>query len=421
MRVLVIGSGGREHAIVWKLRKDGHHVINVPGNPGISTITVTASVPLEPEALAQLAKDNGVELTIVGPEATLEAGIADVFADHGMLLFGPNKRAAQLESSKAFSKEFMIKHKIPTADYRICHSVETAKAIATEFCESENGVVIKPSGLTAGKGVSVCRNHQEAVAALDEIDQYGDASAKIIVEERLRGIECSVQVFCDGQRIAMMPAAQDHKRLLNSDKGPNTGGMGAFAPTPFLTERMQQIVKKEVVERTLDGLKAEGIDYRGVLYCGLMLTEDGPKVLEYNCRFGDPEAQVVLPLLESDLAEVCMACAKGDMSQARPEWSEGAAAVVVMAAPGYPKSYPKGARIEGIRAAEKQATAVFHAGTAIVDEELVTNGGRVLAVLGTGSSLGAAIDQAYKGVSEIHFEGAHYRKDIGKRAVHAAV
>lgn len=419
MRVLVIGGGGREHAIVWKLRKDGHHVICVPGNPGIRSMTVTASVAVEPEALAQLAKDNCADLTIVGPEAPLEAGIADVFADHGLTLFGPNKKAAQLESSKAFSKEFMNKHKIPTADYRICHSVEVAKAVAAEFCENGRGVVIKPSGLTAGKGVTVCHNHQEAVAALDEIDQYGDASTKIVVEERLKGVECSVQLFCDGKRMEMMPAAQDHKRLLNSDKGPNTGGMGAFAPTPYLTERLYHVVKKEVVDRTMDGLQAEGMDYRGVLYCGIMLTEDGPRVLEYNCRFGDPEAQVVLPLLESDLAEVCLACAKGKMTdEEKPLWSDGAAATVVMAAPGYPKSYPKGAPIEGVRRAEKIATVVFQAGTAMVDDELVTDGGRVLAVTGTGKTLANAIDQAYKGVAEIKFEGAHFRKDIGKKAVH---
>ena len=417
MKVLVIGAGGREHAIVWKLHKDGHHVTCVPGNAGIAQLADCVDLSIEPKALANFAKEQGIELTIVGPEAPLEQGLADHFTEQGLAVFGPKKAAAQLESSKAFSKAFMSKHGIPTAEYYTCHSIEAARDCAAKFCEEGEGVVIKPSGLTAGKGVTVCKTLEEANAALDEIGAYGSASAQIVVEERLKGIECSVQCFCDGKRMVMMPPAQDHKRLLNNDQGPNTGGMGAFAPTPFLTERMRSVVEQEVVQRSLQGIQDDGLDFCGVLYCGLMLTEDGPRVLEYNCRFGDPEAQAVLSLLESDLAETCLACAQGDMEEAMPEWSSGAACVVVMASNGYPRSHDTGFPIEGLTAANRKArTVVFHAGTKQANNATVTAGGRVLGVTGTGNSLSEAIETAYAGCSEVRFEGAHYRKDIGKRA-----
>lgn len=427
MKVLVIGGGGREHALAHTFKRQGHQVYCLPGNGG--THGITESLPVEWQAidhndfeqLVAFAKDVDINLTVCGPEAPLELGIADLFRSEGLRFFGPSKVASKIECQKAWSKEFMSKYNIPTARSMTYRNSRNAKDAVTSLFYDWGGIVVKPSGLTAGKGVVVCEKLQDveqAISAIMDDKKYGEAGQEVVIEEKLIGKEVSIMAFCDGSTIVPMITAQDHKRLYDGGQGPNTGGVGAYSPTPFLCEKTMQTIEKTIISNTLEGLRQEGIDYKGFLYFGIMLTGDGPKVLEYNCRFGDPEAQVILPLLETDLANILVSCCEGRLNQANIEWSSQAACTVVMVSRGYPKSFKTGYPISGIEnAADNKNTIVFHGGTRIeTSGEVVTTGGRVLAVTALAPTLSEAIDQSYKAVEAIHFEGAYYRTDVGSQA-----
>lgn len=421
MRVLVVGGGGREHALVWKLgqsrRVDALYCL--PGNAGIARLA--RCVPGDPEdvaAVAAFAEREGIGLTVVGPEAPLVAGLADELARRGLGCFGPTAAAAALEGSKAFAKDLMARHGIPTAAYRVFD----APAPARDYIRSLGGpVVVKADGLAAGKGVVVARGPEEALRAVDEAmvsGAFGAAGRRIVVEEFLEGEEVSVLALTDGERVIPLASAQDHKRALDGDRGPNTGGMGAYSPAPVYTPELARRVEAEILLPTVRALAAEGRPYRGVLYAGLMVTAAGPKVLEFNCRFGDPETQAILPRLESDLLEVLEAAAAGDLGGVTLRWRPGAAVCVVMASGGYPGRYEKGHPISGLDEAEAlEDVIVFHAGTAARDGEVVTAGGRVLGVTALGPSTAAAVSRAYEAVGRIRFAGAHYRRDIARRAL----
>ena len=420
MRILVVGNGGREHAIAWKLTQstEVQELFVAPGNGGTRSLPKTQNVPIESTDLVHLrefAQQQAIDLTIVGPEAPLVDGIVDYFMAAGLAIFGPTQAAARLEGSKAFAKAFLQRHGIPTAQ----------SASFTDFDEAmrylrtqDDAPVVKASGLAAGKGVLLPETLDEAaeiVRAMLLDGRFGKAGEEVVLEERLQGDELSVLAFCDGQHLLLLPAAQDHKRLLDRDRGPNTGGMGAFAPAPAATPALLAQVTKEILLPTLAGMAAEGTPYRGVLYAGLMITASGPKVLEFNCRLGDPETQVILPLLQSDLLPLVQASINGTLDQVKPQWAKGAAVTVVMASRGYPEEPEIGHEISGIDAAEKSGAAVFHAGTKYVDQRLVNAGGRVLTITGVGKTLTLAGHQAYTGLRHIHFTGAQYRRDIGYR------
>lgn len=423
-RVLVIGSGGREHTLAWKLAQSNHvkQVLVAPGNAGtacsqkISNAAVSTS---DHSVLAQFCKDENIEFVVVGPEAPLAAGIVRSLASAGVRCFGPTAEAAQLESSKRFAKEFMDRHGIPTARWRAFTQPEEA----CSFIMSADfpALVVKASGLAAGKGVIVAESREEACRAVQEIMQdkaFGAAGETIVVEELLEGEEVSCLCFTDGRTVAPMPPAQDHKRLLEGDHGPNTGGMGAYCPAPQVSKDLLLKIKNAILQRTVDGMQQEGSPYTGVLYAGIMLTKDGPKVLEFNCRFGDPECQVILPLLKSDLYEVVQSTLDGLLCASPPVWLENRVAVtVVMASQGYPGDYTKGAEITGVAEAQALGLEVFQAGTALKDGKVVTNGGRVLTVTAIREDLISALEGANKGLAAIKFEGAVYRKDIGYRAI----
>lgn len=419
MKVLLIGSGGREHALAWTLSQSPQvsHIYVAPGNGGTARAEKCENVEIaatDVPALTEFAVAQQIDLTVVGPEAPLVAGVTDALQAQGVRVFGPTQAAAQLEGSKAFAKEFMVRHGIPTA----------ASVQFTDFDEAtrylrgvDDPPVIKASGLAAGKGVILPITKQEAAHVLNRIlneGQFGEAGSTVLLEERLRGTELSVLAFCDGEHLHIMPPAQDHKRVRNSDQGPNTGGMGAFTPSPLVTPELLAQVEAEVLRPTLEGMAAEGAPYRGVLYAGLMLTKQGMRVLEFNCRFGDPETQVVLPLLESDLAEIFLACAEGRLDEVDVRWRSDAAVTVVMASGGYPGEYTTGVEITGVEDAESLGCTVFHAGTRWMDERLLTDGGRVLAVTALGDTVTTAANRAYAGVGEISFNEAHYRTDIGR-------
>ena len=419
MNILIIGSGGREHALAWKLAQSSRvgRVFVAPGNGGTEL-----SVPL-PESdtagLIAFARQADIGLVVIGPEAPLAAGAADAFRAAGLRCFGPSQAAARLESSKAFAKDFMARHGIPTATYATFTDYPAALAHLRSI---DYPVVIKASGLAAGKGVIVPDTRAEAEAALHAImveRVFGAAGDETIIEERISGPEISLLGFSDGRTVAVMPPAQDHKRAFDGDHGPNTGGMGAFAPVPWLPFEAIVGLAEIALQRAVQGMAAEGTPYVGVLYAGLMLTAQGPRVLEYNCRFGDPETQVLLPLLASDLLDVLEACVAGELSPCRVRWREGAAATVVAASEGYPGSYPKGRPIAAADAAGAlPGVTLFHAGTRRADDgQLVTAGGRVLAVTGVGADLRAALARAYAGIEQIHFAGIHYRRDIGAKTV----
>lgn len=421
MNILIIGNGGREHVLAWKLSQSAEveAIFVAPGNGGTGDVPKCLNVDLHMDqfgALRTFAAVHDVHLTVVGPESPLVAGISEAFQEMDLAIFGPSKVAAQLEGSKAFSKEFMLRHGIPTGQAEIFDDFDDAMRAMRML---DLPPVIKASGLAGGKGVILPRSMEgaaEAVQAMLLDGRFGAAGEIVLIEERMEGPELSVLAFCDGKDFRMMPAAQDHKRLLDRGQGPNTGGMGAFAPSPLATAELMREVAETIIQPTLDGIAAEGAPYVGVLYVGLMLTEDGPKVLEYNCRFGDPEAQAILPLLRSDLAEILLACVEGRLAEMAIQWHPGAAATVVMAAPGYPEKSPRGVAITGIEEAEAEGCTVFHAGTKISEDgRLVTNGGRVLAVSAVGDTLDDAIESAYVGVSRVHFNEAQFRTDIGRK------
>ncbi len=422
MKLLLVGSGGREHALAWKLAQSNGltRLWIAPGNAGTAALGPRAeNVAIAAEdrdGLVAFARAQQIDLAVIGPEAPLAAGLADALRGDGVAVYGPDQRAAEIESSKAYAKAFMVRHGIPTARYMAFNSYEDA---LRHLLTVDYPVVIKASGLAAGKGVILPTCADEAESALRDImldHAFGAAGDEVVIEERLAGPEVSLLAFCDGTRLQVMPAAQDHKRVFDRDEGPNTGGMGAYAPAPVATAELIDFCTQAVLQQAIDGLRAEGRPFVGTLYAGLMLTAEGPRVLEYNARFGDPETQVILPLLESDLLPVLYACATGRLDTVEVRWRAGAAACVVMASEGYPGPYPKGRAIVGLDAPTPHS-AIFHAGTAFAAGQVVTAGGRVLAVSGWGPDIRVALERAYATVDHIAFEGAHFRRDIGWRAL----
>jgi phosphoribosylamine--glycine ligase len=419
LRVLVVGGGGREHALVWKLAASPRveKIYCAPGNPGIGELAECVAIDVNDNtALVTFATENKIDLTVVGPEAPLTNGIVDIFAARGLRVFGPSQAAAQIEGSKAFTKDLLCKYGIPTADYGVFTDAETAKA---HIRKHGAPIVVKADGLAAGKGVVVAMTEDEALAAVDMIMRdavFGAAGARVVIEEFMAGEEASLLAFTDGHTVVPMMPAQDHKRVFDGDQGPNTGGMGAYAPAPAVTPAIRDQVMREILQPTVDALRAEGCLYRGCLYAGLMLTGTGPKVVEFNARFGDPETQVVLSLLDSDLPTVMEACIDGTLDKTPVVWRDAAAVCVVMAAGGYPGLYGKGDVISGLAEAAA-GTVVFHAGTARKDGHIVTNGGRVLGVTAVDKDVLQATGKAYAAVAGIKFAGAQYRHDIAHRAI----
>jgi len=425
MNILVIGSGGREHAIIWKLHQSPRvkTIFCVPGNAGIEQFaTLVQLKPTDIKGLLKFAKGKKIDLTVVGSEQPLVEGLVDAFEENGLKVFGPSKSAAQLEGSKVFSKDFMRRYHIPTARYRNFTSAEydTAKKYISTI---DPPMVLKADGLAAGKGVIICKSRQEALIALDEIvlqKTFGNAGNKIVIEEFLVGEEASIFVLTDGERFVTLSSAQDHKRILDGDLGKNTGGMGAYAPAPVVTEDIRQHVIRKVIYPTLNGMKQEGFPYRGCLYIGLMITADGIKVLEYNCRFGDPETQVVVPLIDGDLAEIFLSIAEHRLDPSKVKLHQATAVCVVMASQGYPDKYQSGKQIYGLENNKMEdGIMVFHAGTRKDAGVIVTSGGRVLGVtaIGFNDELDQTIRNAYNAVGKITFDGAYYRSDIGKKAL----
>jgi len=422
MKVLVVGSGGREHALAWKLAHESGvtEVLAAPGSAGIAEEAECVGVRADNvEGLAQLAAERGVDVTMVGPEAALAAGIVDRFRREGLRIVGPDRAGARLEASKAFMKQVLTEAGVPTAAYRECTDADAARAFARELGAP---LVVKADGLAAGKGVMVCATlaqADEAIADMLERGRFGAAGRKVVVEEFLPGEEASFIVFTDGKRVVPLAPSQDHKAVFDDDCGPNTGGMGAYSPAPVVDAELAEHVITRLVQPTVDALRARGIDYRGVLYAGLMITAAGPKVLEYNVRFGDPETQPLMMRMRSNLSDVLGACADGDLAGVRVEWDPGAAVCVVMAAAGYPGEPARGHVITGIEAADRSPGAkVFHAGTRRDDRgRWVSDGGRVLGVTAAGADIAGAIERAYTAVSLISWEGAHYRRDIGRKAL----
>jgi phosphoribosylamine--glycine ligase len=425
VNILVIGSGGREHTLVWKLRQSPQvrSLYCAPGNAGIALHAELVSLkPGDIQGLVRFVKLNNVDLTVVGPEQPLVDGIVDEFERNGLKIFGPSKAAAMLEGSKTFAKDFMARYGIPTAAYRSFDANELSQAEAFAGTLS-TPVVVKADGLAAGKGVIICETHQAAVLALREMmlnKAFGSAGEKVVIEEYLVGEEASVFALTDGERYVTLASAQDHKRILDNDQGKNTGGMGAYAPAPIVTAEVLQRAREEVIERVLEGMKADGTPYRGCLYCGLMISNGRPKVVEFNCRFGDPETQVVVPLIEGDLAEILMSVAERRLDPQSVKQHPASAVCVVMASRGYPDDYQTGKPIHGLDTIKPdEGVVVFHSGTRSDGENIVTSGGRVLGVTAIGfeHELKSTIDAAYRGVAAITFDGAYYRSDIGMKAL----
>ena len=421
MNILVIGSGGREHALAWKLQQSPQagKLYALPGNPGMAEIAecVPDIAASDHGAVVAFAKEKGVGLVVVGPEAPLADGLVDALADAGIKAFGPSRLAAEIEGSKAFSKDLMKKYDIPTAKYGVFSDAASARA----YVRAEGApIVVKADGLAAGKGVIVAMTEEEALAAIDEIMEdkaFGQAGSRVVIEEFMAGEEVSILAFTDGRTIRAMVPSQDHKRAYDGDEGPNTGGMGAYAPAPVAPPALVEEVQRTILEPTIRAMEKEGRLYKGCLYAGLMVTPAGVKVVEFNCRFGDPETEVVLPLLRGDLVEIMLACVDGTLDRVEIPWSKGAAVTVVLAAGGYPKAYAKGAPIEGLDEAAKEGCLVFHAGTAEKDGAVVSAGGRVLNVVAEAPDIRSAIEKAYRGVGCIHFKDAFCRRDIGHRAL----
>lgn len=419
MKVLVVGSGGREHALCWKIaQRPDTEVYVAPGNIGMVDVATLVNIKVDDIAgLVDFAKAEGIDLTVVGPELPLTLGIVDAFQEAGLACFGPNKAAAKLEGSKAFSKELMKKYGIPTAAFDTFTDVDKAKAFVDEI-----GVpcVVKADGLAAGKGVIICTTREEADKAIEDMltdHAFGDASATIVIEEYMVGPEVSVLAFADGKSVLPMVSAQDHKRIFDGDKGPNTGGMGAYSPAPVYTEALSAEVNKTIIEPTIAAMAAEGTPFTGILYTGLMLTEKGPRVLEYNVRFGDPETQPIMVRMKSDIVALFQACVDGKLDEATLEWHDEAAVCVIMASGGYPASSEKGVPIHGLDDIAAEEAIVFHSGTAEKDGEIVTNGGRVLGVTAKDATIKGAIDKAYAAVEKINFDHMQFRRDIGARAL----
>lgn len=417
MNILVIGSGGREHALYWKLSESPQteQIYAIPGNPGMGA---SAAIALDDHAaILRFVKEHEIGLVVVGPEVPLMNGLVDELEAAGIRTFGPRANAAEIEGSKSFAKDLMKKYGIPTARYEVFTAAEPARA----YIRQEGApIVVKADGLAAGKGVIVAMTEQEALDAVDAIMEdhsFGDAGARVVIEEFMEGEEASLLAFTDGTTIRPMISAQDHKRAYDGDRGPNTGGMGTYAPAPVMTPEMTERAVEEILKPTIAAMAKEGRTYRGCLYLGLMVTADGPKVVEFNARFGDPETQVVLPLLDSDLVAIMCACADGTLADVPIRWKDGAAVCVVLASGGYPGHYDKGQEIHGLADAEAMGALVFHAGTAMKDGKLVTNGGRVLGVIGRGADISSAVDAAYAAATKISFKDAYYRKDIAHRAL----
>lgn len=418
MKVLVIGSGGREHAIVKKiaLSPKVDKIFSAPGNAGIAKDAVCLDIAVNDfEQLADFAVKEEIDLTIVGPDDPLVAGIVDVFESRGLRVFGPKKNAAIIEGSKVFSKELMKKYNIPTAQYQ---TFDDPKEAVNYLKTCKYPIVLKADGLALGKGVLICNDFNEAaegVRSIMEDRKFGAAGNRLVIEEYMTGREVSVLAFCDGSHIKPMTSAQDHKRAKDGDQGLNTGGMGTFSPSPFYSKEIDEFCRKNIYQPTIDAMKAEGRDFVGILFVGLMLTEEGPKVLEYNARFGDPEAQVVLPRLKNDLVELCEACIDGRLNDVELEFEENAAVCVILASEGYPEHYEKGFPITGLEKFDNQKDYfLYHAGTKLQGSDIVTNGGRVLGVTAIGKDLREARSRAYEACDWVCFPGKYYRKDIGK-------
>ena len=419
MKVLIIGSGGREHAIAWKVAQNPQveKIYCAPGNGGIGQVAECVPIgAMEFDKLAAFAKEREIDLTIVGMDDPLVGGVVDVFEKEGLRVFGPRKNAAILEGSKAFSKDLMKKYNIPTAAYENFDNPEEAIAYLKE--KAEFPIVLKADGLALGKGVLICNTLEEAEEGVKTImldKKFGSAGNTLVIEEFMTGREVSVLSFVDGKTIKTMTSAQDHKRAKDGDQGLNTGGMGTFSPSPFYTKEIDEFCQKNIYQPTVDAMAAEGREFKGIIFFGLMLTEKGPKVLEYNARFGDPEAQVVIPRMKNDMVEVCQACIDGTLDQINLEFEDNAAVCVVLASDGYPVSYEKGFPIEGLESFEgKEGYYVFHAGTALKDGKIVTSGGRVLGVTAKGADLKEARKNAYEATEWIQFENKYMRHDIGK-------
>lgn len=426
MRLLVLGSGGREHAILWTLRGTSARQLELycaPGNAGIAEIAECLPIPIAEHAkLIEFVQAKAIDLTVIGPEAPLAAGIVDAFESHRLAIVGPSRAASRLESSKVFAKQFMSRHKIPTADFRVVGSLSEAREVLQSgfFGSDASPTVVKADGLAAGKGVVVANSRTEAEQAVTELVSGSlvdsDAAKQIVLEQTLVGIEASVLLFADGRDYALMPAARDHKRIGENDTGPNTGGMGAVTDSSILETEMLKRVVREIVEPTLEGARAEGFSFRGVLFLGLMLTTDGPKLLEYNVRFGDPETQAILLRLKTSLADILSATRTGGLGNIKVDWTHDSSACVVMASEGYPARYQTGFRIEGLEnVSPDEYVKVFHAGTSRSDKgEFLTAGGRVLGVTARGDTLEKALDRCYKTVGKIKWDGVQFRRDIGR-------
>ena len=416
MKVLVVGGGGREHAICWKLSNEDNveKIYCAPGNAGISYVAECVNIEdSEIESLLQFAKENEIDLTIVGPEVPLVSGIADVFQKENLKVFGPNKKCAQLEGSKAFSKDFMVRHNLPTAKYK--EYTDLDKAIA-EIDEFGYPVVIKADGLAAGKGVVIPENREDAIKTLKEImadHKFGHAGDKIVIEEFLTGIETSILAFVDNNTIVPMVSAKDHKKVFDGETGLNTGGMGTFSPSEIYTDELAKEIQEKILDKTLEGFKKDNLDYKGILFVGLMITEEGPKVLEYNVRFGDPETQSVLFRLETDLNKIISEILDNNLKNIEINYSTEEAICVMLASGGYPEAYEKGKVITGLENLDSDIV-VFHSGTKFDGENIVTNGGRVVGITAKGNSVKEASDKVYENIKKINFEGMHYRKDIWK-------
>jgi len=419
LRILVVGAGGREHALVWKLGQSPRtdQIYCAPGNAGIAQRAECVPISaMDTAALADFATEKNIDLTVVGPEAPLAAGIADVFKERGLRVFGPQRGAALLESSKIWCKQILSKYDVPTGCFVTFDRAEDAHSyIETQ----EPPIVVKADGLAAGKGVTIANSIEEAKSAVDAAmveGVFGDAGRRVIVEEYLSGPEVSVEAICDGERLYMLPSAQDHKRVFDNDEGPNTGGMGCYSPVPALTDDLSEIALKKILRPAIRAMAEEGRPYVGCLYGGLVMTDDGLKVIEFNCRFGDPESQVILPTMEVDLVDLLVAAAEGELPEVKPRQT-GAAVCVVMASGGYPGQYETGKLIHGLEdMASLEDVVVFHAATKQTDEGFITSGGRVLGVTGLGATIPEALSAAYRGIEGISFEGAHWRTDIGRRA-----